>query len=92
MNGTPPDRNGGLLPRPIGFKIPSGGWGRIDVLLQKVSEESPRKSSNGQNNNNRTKTDTGRQVEYTKALGRILLKELCKMTPYVRNKGCLLVC
>ena len=40
---------------------------------------------------NRTKTDTGRRVEYTKALGRILVKELCKMAPYVRNKGRLVI-
>jgi hypothetical protein len=26
-------------------------------------------------------TDAGRRVEYTKAIGRTLLKELCKMTP-----------
>jgi len=29
----------------------------------------------------RTKTDTGRQVEYTKALGRTILKELGKLHP-----------
>jgi hypothetical protein len=29
----------------------------------------------------RTKTDTGRQVENTKAIGRTLVKELGKMTP-----------
>ena len=31
-------------------------------------------------NDNRTKTDTGGWVEYTKALERIILKELGKMT------------
>ena len=30
---------------------------------------------------NRTKTDTGKQVEYTKALGRTVLKELGKIAP-----------
>ena len=29
----------------------------------------------------RTKTDTGRRDEYSKALERILVKELCKLTP-----------
>ena len=29
----------------------------------------------------RTKTDTGRQVENTKAIGRTLVKELGKITP-----------
>jgi len=36
---------------------------------------------------NRTKTDTGRWEENSKALGRTVVKELCKMAPYVRNKG-----
>ena len=30
---------------------------------------------------NRTKTDTGRRDEYSKALERTLVKELCKLTP-----------
>ena len=29
----------------------------------------------------RTKTDTGRRDEYSKALERTLVKELCKLTP-----------
>ena len=29
----------------------------------------------------RTKTDTGRWVEHTKAIGRTMVKELGKMTP-----------
>jgi hypothetical protein len=37
----------------------------------------------------RTKTDTGRQGEYPKALERTVLKELGNLTPYVRNKGSL---
>ena len=35
----------------------------------------------------RTKTDTGRRGEKPQALERTPLKELGKMTPYVRNKG-----
>ena len=37
----------------------------------------------------RTKTDTGRRVEYTKARERKVVKELGKLTPYLREKGCL---
>ena len=37
----------------------------------------------------RTKTDTGRQGEYPKALERTVFKELGNLTPYVRNKGSL---
>ena len=33
-------------------------------------------------------TDTGRRVEDTQANGRTLVKELGKLTPYVRKKGC----
>ena len=34
-------------------------------------------------------TDTGRQVEHTKVNGRPFVKELCKLTPYLRKKECL---
>ena len=37
-------------------------------------------------------TDTGRWVENTKAIERTLVKELGKLTPYLRKKGCPLVC
>ena len=33
-------------------------------------------------------TDTGRRVEDTQASGRTFVKELGKLTPYVRKKGC----
>ena len=36
-------------------------------------------------------TDTGRWVEYTKANGRTLVKELGKIVPYLRKKGRLLL-
>ena len=39
----------------------------------------------------RTKTDTGRRGEKPQALEIIVVKELGKLTPYVRNKGALLV-
>ena len=35
-------------------------------------------------------TDTGRWDEYSKARGRTLVKELCKLAPYLRYKVCLL--
>ncbi len=36
-------------------------------------------------------TNTGAQEEYSKASEIIGAKELCKMTPYVSNKGCSLM-
>ena len=41
------------------------------------------------NQRNRTKTDTGRRGEKPQALERMVVKELGKFTPYVRNKGAL---
>ncbi len=38
----------------------------------------------------RTKTDTGRQGEKPQALEKTVVKELGKLTPYVRKKGALL--
>jgi len=38
----------------------------------------------------RTKTDTGRRGEKPQALEKTVVKELGKLTPYVRNKGALL--
>ena len=35
----------------------------------------------------RTKTDTGRKEEYSKARERIIVKELGKLAPYLRKKG-----
>ena len=37
-------------------------------------------------------TDTGRWVEDTKAIERTLVKELGKLTPYLRKKGCPRLC
>ena len=45
----------------------------------------------GDNHGIRTKTDTGRCGEKPQALERMVVKELGKLTPYVRNKGALLV-
>jgi hypothetical protein len=48
--------------------------------MEVTSEERPRKAPRVEADN-RTKTDTGRRDEKSKALGRTLVKELCKMTP-----------
>ena len=45
----------------------------------------------GDKHNARTKTDTGRRGEKPQALEINVVKELGKLTPYVRNKGALLV-
>ena len=44
----------------------------------------------GDKHTSRTKTDTGRRGEKPQALEIIVVKELGKLTPYVRNKGALL--
>ncbi len=36
----------------------------------------------------RTKTDTGGRVEHTEAIGGTVVKELGKMAPQLREKGC----
>ena len=59
------------------------------IVMPEQPEIPPRKTSNRTTVHNRTKTDTGRQGEYPKALERTVLKELGNLTPYVRNKGSL---
>ena len=54
-----------------------------------LAEEVPRKAV-VDDQSIRTKTDTGRSGEKPQALERTVVKELGKMTPYVRNKGALL--
>ena len=44
----------------------------------------------GDKHDSRTKTDTGRCGEKPQALEKMVVKELGKLTPYVRNKGALL--
>ena len=44
----------------------------------------------GDNHEARTKTDTGRRGDKPQALERTVVKELGKLTPYVRKKGALL--
>ena len=49
-------------------------------MIPKSQDVQPRKAGAGQKSA-RTKTDTGRRDEYSKALERTLVKELCKLTP-----------
>ena len=49
-----------------------------------------REKPSGDEHGARTKTDTGRRGEKPQALERMIVKELGKLTPYVRNKGALL--
>ena len=59
---------------------PSGRY-QVDGFQEKPS---------GDKHGIRTKTDTGRCGEKPQALEIMVVKELGKLTPYVRNKGALL--
>jgi hypothetical protein len=48
----------------------------------------PRKAPRGRHVRPVPQSDTGVLGEYPKAFGRTLVKELGKMTPYPRYKGC----
>lgn len=48
----------------------------------------PRKAPSGRTIRPVPQSDTGVLGEYPKAFGRTLVKELGKMTPYLRYKGC----
>ena len=50
-------------------------------MIPKSSEPEPRKALGRLKQPARTKTDTGRRDEYSKALERTLVKELGKLTP-----------
>ena len=62
-----------------GIKAPMDGEGRFKMPEQ--LDPLPRKTSNRTTVRIRTKTDTGRQGEYPKALERTVFKELGKLTP-----------
>jgi len=62
-----------------GTKASRDGKGRFKMPEQ--PESLPRKTSNRTTVHNRTKTDTGRQGEYPKALERTVFKELGNLTP-----------
>ena len=49
--------------------------------IPKSSEGESRKTSERMKQAARTKTDTGRRDEYSQALERTLVKELCNMAP-----------
>src|SRR6266480_1384746 len=56
-------------------------------VTSEVPEAMPPRKASRQVGRARTKTDTGGQVENTKAIGRTLVKELGKMVPELREKG-----
>ena len=60
-------------------KAPMDGKGRF--MMPEQPELLSRKTSNRTTVHIRTKTDTGRQGEYPKALEKTVLKELGNMTP-----------
>ncbi len=49
--------------------------------MGEVLETMPPRKASRESGRARTKTDTGRQVENTKEIGRTLVKELGKMVP-----------
>ena len=49
--------------------------------MGEVPDAMPPRKASRENGRARTKTDTGRQVENTKVIGRTLVKELGKMVP-----------
>ena len=57
-------------------------------LIRKSSERPATKSPRLTRRRPVPQSDTGVQGEYPKAFGRTLVKELGKMTPYLRYKGC----
>ena len=56
--------------------------------IRKSSEKPATKSSLWTKRRPVPQSDTGVLGEYPKAFGRTLVKELGKMTPYLRYKGC----
>ena len=62
---------------PLDAGVPQGRGHLRFRSHQKESQEKPVPDKNGV----RTKTDTGRRDEYSKALERTLVKELCNMAP-----------
>ena len=59
------------------------GRGRVGLLdcLRAFKVPIPTEVRPRKPHGNRTKTDTGRRDEYSQALERTLVKELCKLTP-----------
>ena len=61
---------------------------KADGLIRKLFEVMAAKSLSRTMSRPVPQTDTGMRGEYPKAFGRTLVKELGKMTPYLRYKGC----
>ena len=73
----------GLIDRPHALASTRG------QLVAEVRRGGVKKTFAGTTLPIRTKTDTGRRGEYPQALERTVVKELGKLTPYLRNKGSL---
>ena len=78
--GTPAESRIGVLDAPV----PQGRQHSIWKSDGTSGHEKPPRDDTSA----RTATDTGVRDEYPKAFGRTLVKELGKMTPYLRDKGC----
>ena len=73
-----------------------GGVGALDTPVPQGRQHSiwkplsnrPRKAPRGRHGRPVPQSDTGVLGEHPKAFGRTLVKELGKMTPYPRYKGC----
>ena len=59
-------------------------------LLGRCETKRFQEKPSGDEQPSRTKTDTGGRGEKPQALEQTVVKELGKLTPYVRNKGALL--
>jgi hypothetical protein len=65
----------------VGKSAATGEQSGTEALEPKPPESQPRKASQGQTGVTVPQTDTGRREENSKALGRTLVKELCKFPP-----------
>ena len=61
---------------------------KADSLIWKPEKRPATKSPRWTKHRPVPQSDTGVLGEYPKAFGRTLVKELGKMTPYLRYKGC----
>ena len=71
----------GQLRRPAGRKPATKAETGCGDVMSEVPETMPPRKAPREGPRARTKTDTGGQVENTKAIGRTLEKELGKMVP-----------
>jgi hypothetical protein len=73
---------GNRIGRAIGKSVAHDArGGKPTPEMEEVPEATPPRKASREVGRARTKTDTGGQVENTKAIGRTLVKELGKMAP-----------